>query len=116
MHTDKATLTAGQLCSSHTLCQLEDVLLPVNDLERALRRQLSYVACVEPAILVQNLHHTFPSFRSGLEHMSCNGTPLFSLSAHVLHCLLTNKQNTFASQCYLPIRHVKTCLVAQHIC
>lgn len=60
----------GKQCQHHggcpavravTLCQLEDVLLPVDDLERALGGHLSYVPCVEPAILVQNLHHTCPS-------------------------------------------------------
>ena len=39
-----------------TLRKLEDVLLPVNDPESTFRRQLAYVPCVEPTILVQNLH------------------------------------------------------------
>ncbi len=40
-----------------TLCQLEDVLLSVDDTQTALLCHLSYVPCMVPTILLQYLHN-----------------------------------------------------------
>ncbi len=39
-----------------TLCQLEDVLLSVDDAQATLLCHLSYVPCMVPTILLQHLH------------------------------------------------------------
>ena len=52
--TDRHNTAAFQ--QAVTLGQLEDILLPVNNLESTCWRHFSNVSCVEPAILVQHLN------------------------------------------------------------